>query len=116
MARKLSRILTGIGALALAMLSTGCVTSADKYDALKMRNAQLESQLGDAESKARSSQAQADAYKNQLNSLMEGNQGQNALAVNLQQQNALLAQENADLKRRYEEARSEERRVGKGSR
>ena len=104
MARKLSRILTGIGALALAMFSTGCVTSADKYDALKMRNAQLESQLGDAESKARSAQAQADAYKNQLNSLMEGNQGQNALAVNLQQQNALLAQENADLKRRYEEA------------
>ena len=104
MARKLQNTLSGIAVAALALFTTGCVTSADKYDALKMRNAQLESQLGDAESKARSSQAQADAYKNQLNSLLENGNSQGALASNLQQQNALLTAENADLKRRYEEA------------
>jgi chemotaxis protein MotB len=104
MARKLQRTLTGISLAALALFTTGCVTSVDKYDALKMRNAQLESQLGDAESKARASQAQADAYKNQLASLLDGNNSQTALVQNLSNQNALLATENADLKRRYEEA------------
>jgi chemotaxis protein MotB len=104
MARKLRQISLGVSLAALALFTTGCVTSADKYDALKMRNSQLETQLGDAEAKARASQAQADAYKNQLAALLDGSNSQGALAENLSKQNALLAAENADLKRRYEDA------------
>jgi chemotaxis protein MotB len=104
MARTLRRISMGISLAALALLGSGCVTSADKYDALKMRNAQLESQLGDSEASRRAAMAQAEAYKNQLNSLAENTQGGQALASNLQQQNQILAAENADLKRRYEDA------------
>ena len=104
MARKLRLITFGVSLAALALFTTGCVTSADKYDALKMRNSQLESQLGDAEAKARASAAQAEAYKNQLAALLDGSNSQGALAENLSKQNALLAAENADLKRRYEDA------------
>jgi chemotaxis protein MotB len=104
MARKLRQISLGISLAALAMFTTGCVTSADKYDALKMRNAQLESQLGDAESKARASQAQADAYKNQLAALLEGDRSKEGLVGNLSQQNALLSSQLEDLRQKYEAA------------
>jgi chemotaxis protein MotB len=101
---KLKSLAVGISLSALALFTTGCVTSADKYDAVKMRNAQLESQLGDSETQRRAAQAQADAYKNQLAALLDGDRSKEGLVNNLSQQNALLAAENADLKRRYEEA------------
>jgi chemotaxis protein MotB len=104
MARTLKSLALGISLSALALFTTGCVTSADKYDALKMRNSQLETQLGDSESQRKAAQAQADAYKNQLAALLDGDRSKEGLVNNLSQQNALLAAENADLKRRYEEA------------
>ena len=104
MARKLRQITLGVSLAALAIFTTGCVTSADKYDALKMRNAQLESQLGDAESKARASQAQAEAYKNQLAALLEGDRSKEGLVGNLSQQNALLATQLEELRKKYEAA------------
>lgn len=93
-----------LGLAALSFALTGCVTSTDKYTAVKLENEALRSQLGDAQSQARSSQAQADSYKNQLSLLMDGNTGQTGLIKNLSEQNGLLASENADLKRRYEDA------------
>ena len=101
MARKLHWF--GIAALAAAL--TGC-TSTDKYTAVKIENESLRSQLSDAESKANASKAQADAYQRQLAALSDGIGGRDGLVNNLQQQNAALQAQLADLNSRYEQALS----------
>ncbi len=93
--------------LALAALSfglTGCVTSTDKYTAVKLENEALRSQLGDAQSQASRAEAERNAYKNQLSQLADGSQSQTGLIANLTQQNLLLASERDDIRRKYEEA------------
>ncbi|HEY7115188.1 MAG TPA: hypothetical protein VH475_01305, partial [Tepidisphaeraceae bacterium] len=65
-----------LGLAALALGLTGCVTSTDKYTAVKLENESLRSQLGDAEAKAKASAAQAQAYQSQLQALVDGNGSQ----------------------------------------
>jgi chemotaxis protein MotB len=93
--------------LALAAVSfalTGCVTSTDKFQAEKIENEHLRQQLGDAQRQAQTAAAERDVLKNQIAMQGDGINGQNGLITNLTQQNQALAAENADIKRRYEEA------------
>jgi len=93
--------------LALAALSlglTGCVTSTDKYTAVKLENEALRSQLGDAQSQAARAEAERNAYKAQIAQIADRDGNQTGLIKNLSDQNALVSSENADLKRRLEDA------------
>src|SRR5947207_11272110 len=65
-----------LGLAALSFALTGCVTSTDKYTAVKLENEQLRTQLGEAQLQARSAQAQADTQKNQINAMMADGDGQ----------------------------------------
>jgi chemotaxis protein MotB len=91
--------------LALAALSfglTGCVTSTDKYTAVKLENEALRSQLGDAQSQASRSQAERDAYKSQLGSIMDGTNSKDGLLQNQAQQIANLSSQYADVNAKYQ--------------
>jgi chemotaxis protein MotB len=100
----MARKLQWISLAALSFLVTGCVTSTDKYTAVKLENESLRQQLGEQESKARASQAQADAYKNQLAALMDGSTSTAGLVKNQADQIANLQAQLADINRRYEDA------------
>jgi chemotaxis protein MotB len=93
-----------LGLAAVSFMLTGCVTSTDKYTAVKLENESLRSQLGESESKARAAQAQAQAYQNQLQSLVDGAGSKDGLVQNLSQQLSLSQSELAALKAKYEEA------------
>lgn len=92
--------------LALAALSfglTGCVTSTDKYTAVKLENEALRSQLGDAQSQASRAEAERNAYKNQLAQFADGTNSKDALLANQAQQIANLSAQYADLNAKYQE-------------
>jgi chemotaxis protein MotB len=93
--------LIGVGILLTAI--TGCVPQ-EKYNALKLERDGLAEQLGKAQNDANSAQSQADAYKGQLDAIMQGGQGQTALIGNLQQQIALKDSEIAALNQKYADA------------
>jgi len=99
MARKLQWF--GLAALAIAI--TGC-TSSDKYQAVKLENESLRTQLSDSESKANAARAQAEAYQRQLAALSDGNGSQTALNANLIQQLSAKDAQLAELTARYEQA------------
>src|SRR4030095_12239393 len=100
--------LIGVGLLLTTF--TGCVAQ-EKYNALKLERDGLAEQLGKTENDASSAQSQAEAYKGQLDAIMQGGQGQTALIGNLQQQLALKDSELAELNRKYADAIS---RAGTG--
>src|SRR3954454_21365092 len=102
--------LIGAGALSLAVLS-GCV-SQEKYNALKLERDGLAEQLGKSQTDATAARQEADAYKNQLATLMNQGGSLNGLVTNLQQQNANLQSQLDELNRRYAEAMN---RVGTGT-
>jgi len=60
---RMARMHQFIGLAVLSFALTGCVTSTDKYTAVKLENESLRSQLSDSESRARAAPAQAEAYK-----------------------------------------------------
>src|SRR4051812_43416322 len=93
----------GIAALGFAL--TGCVAN-DKYSAVKLENEALRSQLGDAQTQARASSAQAESYKNQLALLSQGTGDRDGLIGNLTTQNANLQAQLAELNAKYEKALS----------
>lgn len=99
----MARMHTWLGLAALAFFLTGCV-SADKYNALKMDNESLSNQLADANAKVRAAEAQNNLYKSQFDSAGQNAATKDGLVANLMQQKDLLAAENAELKRKYEEA------------
>jgi chemotaxis protein MotB len=100
-----------IGLAALSFALTGCVTSTDKYTAVKLENEQLRTQLGEAQSQARSSQAQAEAFKSQLAALMDGGNSKEALLQNNAAQIANLTAQLSDMNAKYQDALG---RVGVG--
>jgi chemotaxis protein MotB len=100
-----------IGLAALSFALTGCVTSTDKYTAVKLENEQLRTQLGEAQSQARSSQAQAEAFKSQLAALMDGGNSKEALLQNNAAQIANLTAQLAEINSKYQDALG---RVGVG--
>jgi len=92
-----------IGTSLLGLALTGCVTQ-EKYNALKLDRDGLAEQLGRAQNEASSARAEADLAKGQLQSIMGNGNNQQALLLNLQQQNASLQAQYDDLNRRYAEA------------
>ena len=79
-----------LGLAALSFALTGCVTSTDKYTAVKLENEQLRTQLGESQSQARSAQAQADTLKHQIDTMMAGGDSTTALIGNQGQQISTL--------------------------
>ena len=86
-----------------ALLLVGCVPQ-EKYNALKLERDGLVEQLARAQTDASGARAEADSYKNQLNQFMNGLNGKDALATNLQQQIAALQAQNEELNRKYADA------------
>ena len=100
----MARTYSFLGLAALSFALTGCVTSTDKYTAVKLENESLRSQLGESESKARAAQAQAQAYQNQLQSLVDGAGSKDGLLKNYSDQLALAQAQIAELNAKYQEA------------
>src|SRR5438874_9311627 len=88
---------------ALAFIAAGCV-SQEKYNALKMDRDRYAEQLGQAQTEARSAQAEAEAYKNQIGQIAKGNGDTTAMITNLTTQNAELQRQLDDINRRYSDA------------
>lgn len=107
----MTRMLSLVGAAALLVAVSGCV-SQEKYNALKLDRDGLAEQLGKAQNEASTARAEAESYKQQLQSLIGGGQGLQGLVTNLQQQNANLQAQLDDLNRRYADAMS---KIGTGS-
>jgi len=84
--RNVSRLL-GVAAIGLSL--TGCVTQ-EKYNALKLDRDRQAEQLASAQNDANTAKAEADAYKRQLQALMDANSGKEALGANAMQQLANL--------------------------
>ncbi|HSI36224.1 MAG: flagellar motor protein MotB [Phycisphaerae bacterium] len=100
MARKIQWL--GLAALSIGL--TGCVTSTDKYNALRLENESLSKQLADAESKAGAERARSEAYASRLKAMDDGGTGQTALIANQGQQISNLQSQLADIQSRYEKA------------
>ncbi len=81
----------------------GCV-SQEKYNALKLDRDRYAEQLGQAQNEASSARAEADAFKNQLAAIMNGQNGRDAMLNNLNTQNSDLQRQFDDLNRRYADA------------
>src|SRR5260221_6619146 len=90
-----------IGLAALSFMLTGCVTSTDKYTAVKLENEQLRQQLGESQSQARSAQAQADTLKHQIAAIMAGGGDKDALLKNNSDQIANLSAQLAEINAKY---------------
>jgi chemotaxis protein MotB len=87
----------------LGLLLTGCV-SQEKYNALKLDRDRYAEQLGQAQNEASAARSEADAYKNQLAAIGQNGTGQQAMILNLTNQNAELQRQLDDLNRRYADA------------
>jgi chemotaxis protein MotB len=96
---------------AVGLLFTGCV-SQEKYNALKLDRDRYAEQLGQAQNEASSARSEADAYKNQLSSIGNSKDGQQAMILNLTNQNAEMQRQLDELNRRYSDAVN---KVGAGS-
>ncbi len=94
-----------LGVATLGLVLTGCV-SQEKYNALKLERDGLAVQFQEADSRARSAQAQADAYKNQLDLIANSGGNLQALVTNLSSQNATLQAQLDEMNRKYAEAMS----------
>ncbi len=103
------RRLIGVSILGLSL--TGCVTQ-EKYNALRLDRDRQAEQLAQAQTDASTAKAEADAYKRQLQALMDSGNGQNGLAVNLTQQIAALQAQLDDANRKYADALG---RIGTGA-
>ena len=101
-----------IGLAALSFALTGCVTSTDKYNALKLENEQIRTTLGESQAQARAAQAQADALKHQLDAILASGGDKEALLQNNAAQIANLTAQLAEINAKYQDALG---RVGSGT-
>lgn len=99
----MARMSHWFGLSLLTLTLVGCV-SQEKYNALKLDRDQLAERLGQSEGQLQSLQAERDAYKNQLNSVLAGGSNQQALVANLTQQLGNLQSQYDALNRQYEDA------------
>jgi chemotaxis protein MotB len=93
-----------IGLAALSFALTGCVTSTDKYTAVKLENEQLRTTLGEAQAQARSAQAEADTLKHQIDTIMASGGDKEALLRNNAAQIANLTAQLAEVNAKYQDA------------
>jgi chemotaxis protein MotB len=101
----MARMHKWLGLAALSLSLTGCV-SQEKYNALKLERDQLAEQVGSADADAKSARAQADAYKSQLDQIMQNQGGKDGLVQNLNAQIQDLNRQLSDIKGKYEDALS----------
>jgi len=87
----------------VGLVSTGCITP-EKYNVLKLENAQLNDQLARSSSRTAEAEAKAASWKTQLDSMMAAGGNSSALTSNLYQQIANLTAERDDLNRKYSDA------------
>jgi len=99
----MARMFQWIGCSFIALAAIGCV-SQEKYNALKLDRDQYAERLGEAEGDARSSAAEADAYKRQLEAIGHTDSDKDGLVANLTSQISELQRDNDDLNRKYAEA------------
>jgi chemotaxis protein MotB len=99
----MARMFQWVGISFIGAAALGCV-SQEKYNALKLDRDQYAERLGTAERDAHASEAEADAYKHQLEQIARGSTDQQGLLTNLTQQVSDLQRENDDLNRKYAEA------------
>lgn len=99
----MARMHKWLGLAALAFSLTGCV-SQERYDAMKLRSDQLAEQAGQADADAQRARAQAEAYKNQLDQIAGSGNTQAAMLANLNQQNADLKAQLAQITAKYEDS------------
>jgi chemotaxis protein MotB len=92
-----------LGLAALALSLTGCV-SQERYDAMKLRADQLAEQAGQSDADAQRARAQAEAYKTQLDQIANSGNTQSAMLANLNQQNADLKAQLAQIQAKYEDS------------
>ena len=108
----MARMFLRMAGLSLAGLSlTGCVAQ-EKYNALKLDRDGLVERLAQADAESRAARGEADVLKNQLAMLSGNGNSKDALLVNLQQENAGLQQQLAQLNSRYQDAMG---KVGTGA-
>ncbi len=98
--RNVTRYL-GIAAIGLSL--TGCVTQ-EKYNALKLDRDRQAEQLAKAQTDASTALAEAEAYKRQLQALMDAQAGKDGLASNYSQQLINLQQQLDEANRKYADA------------
>lgn len=101
----MARMSHWFGVAVLGASLVGCV-SQEKYNAMKLDRDQLAERLGTSDGQIQSLQAERDAYKNQLSSVLAGGSNQQALVSNLTQQLGNLQSQYDALNRQYEEALS----------
>ena len=106
--RNVSRLL-GVAAIGLSL--TGCVTQ-EKYNALKLDRDRQAEQLASAQNDANTAKAEADAYKRQLQALMDANSGKEALGANAMQQLANLQAALDEANKKYADAIANMGKVG----
>jgi chemotaxis protein MotB len=95
------RHIVSLAAVSLAL--TGCVPQ-EKYAALKLDRDRLAEQLGKSEGETKQAQAEADAYKRQLDAFTNSGTNRDALAKNLMDQNASLQAQLDALNAKYADA------------
>jgi chemotaxis protein MotB len=88
---------------ALAGFSGGCV-SQEKYNAKVLENSALSEQLNSAQQEASTSDAQAKAYKAQLDKLQDEYTSETGMASNLDTQNKDLAAQLAEMRAKYQDS------------
>jgi chemotaxis protein MotB len=99
----MARMHKWFGLAALTLSLTGCV-SQEKYSAMKLRADQLAEQAGQSDADAQRARAQAEAYKNQLDQIAGSGNTQAAMLANLNQQNADLKAQLAQITAKYEDS------------
>jgi chemotaxis protein MotB len=103
----MARMLKWLGfatlSFSLSSVIVGCVPQ-EKYNAKVLESSALSEQLSDAQQEASTAQAQAAAYKSQVDELDQRLTTEEALRSNLQSQNTDLASQNAALDAKYKDA------------
>jgi chemotaxis protein MotB len=92
-----------LGLATIGLMLTGCV-SQEKYNAMKLRADQLAEQAGQSDADAQRANAQAEAYKSQLDALANSGNASAAMLSNLNQQNSDLKSQLAEMQAKYEDS------------
>lgn len=101
----MARMRHWIGLAAISLTLAGCVPQ-EKYEALKLDDAQLREQLGKSQTETLQAQALAEGYKQQLAMGNNASGNRDAIITNLTSQNANLQAQLDALNQKYAEAMS----------
>jgi len=92
-----------LGLSSVLLLAVGCVPQ-EKYNAMKLAHDSAMERLADSDSRAKAANAEAEAYKRQLDAIAQNNTNQGGLVTNLTAQLSSLQGDYAKLQEQYQEA------------